>query len=348
MTCVLVSGMDFNHVPADVRWAIANWPENTERGAVTRFCERHGISRSVFYKIRAQVRELGPVGATEPGSRRPHHSPSRTDPAVLEHALAVRTWLVERGLDAGPLSVADRMRRQGLTAPSRATLARAFAAAGVSKPEPRKRPRAANRRFVYPAPNCCWQIDAFAWSLADGTHVAIHQVIDDHSRMAVATLVADGETARAAVLVVSTAVRRWGVPQRLLSDNGLAFNPTRRGFTGKLVDYLIDLGVKPITGKPDRPTTQGKNERFHQTLQKWLNARPPAKTIAALQLLVDEFDRYYNLERPHQALGGKTPAQAWAATQPAPEPTAEPRMPSIPPSARTSTSAPDTGTSAFS
>jgi putative transposase len=334
---VLVSGMDFNHVPADVRWAIANWPEDTERGAVTRFCERHGISRSVFYKIRAQARELGPVGATEPGSRRPHHSPSRTDPVVLEHALAVRAWLVEQGLDAGPLSVLARMRRQGLVAPSRATLARAFATAGVSKPEPRKRPRAANRRFVYPAPNCCWQIDAFAWSLADGTPVAIHQVIDDHSRMAVATLVADGETAKAAVLVVSTAVRRWGVPQRLLSDNGLAFNPTRRGFTGKLVDYLIDLGVKPITGKPDHPTTQGKNERFHQTLQKWLNARPSAKTIAALQSLVDEFDRYYNHERPHQGIGGKTPAEAWAATEPAPAPTAEPRMPSIPPSARTLT-----------
>lgn len=74
------------------------------------------------------------------------------------------------------------------------------------------------------------------------------------------------------MLVVSTAIRRWGVPQRLLSDNGLAFNPTRRGFTGKLVDYLLDLGGKPITGEPDRPTTQGKNERFHQTLQKWLNA----------------------------------------------------------------------------
>lgn len=145
--------MDFNHVPADVRWAIANWPEDTERGAVTGFCQRHVISRSVFYKIRAQARELGPVGATEPGSRRPHHSPGRTDPAVLEHALAVRTWLVEQGLDAGPLSVAGRMRRQGLVPPSRATLARAFAAAGVSKPEPRKRPRAANRRFVYPAPN---------------------------------------------------------------------------------------------------------------------------------------------------------------------------------------------------
>jgi len=61
---------------------------------------------------------------------------------------------------------------------------------------------------------------------------------------------------------VATAIRRHGVPQRLLSDNGLAFNPTRRGFTGKLVDYLLGLGVKPITGKPDRPTTQGKIERF--------------------------------------------------------------------------------------
>jgi putative transposase len=344
--CVLVSGMDFNHVPADVRWAIANWPEDAERGAVTRFCERHGISRSVFYKIRTRALELGPFGATEPASRRPHRSPTRTDPAVIEHALAVRAWLVEQGLDAGPLSVAARMCRQGLSAPSRATLARAFAAAGVSKPEPRKRPRAANRRFVYPAPNCCWQIDAFAWSLADGTPVAIHQVIDDHSRRAVATLVADGETAKAAVQVVSTAVRRWGVPQRLLSDNGLAFNPTRRGFTGKLVDYLIDLGVKPMTGKPDRPTTQGKNERFHQTLQKWLNARPPARTIAALQSLVDEFDQYYNHERPHQALSGKTPAEAWTATQAAPEPIAEPRMPPIPASARnlTADTTPTAGT----
>ncbi len=128
-------------------------------------------------------------------------------------------------------------------------------------------------------------------------------------------------------------------PNGCCGDNGLAFNPTRRGFTGKLVDYLVDLGVKPITGKPDRPTTQGKNERFQQTLQKWLNARPPARTIAALQSLVEEFDRYNNHERAHQALGGKTPAEAWVATEPAPEPTAEPRMPSIPPSARTTTPA---------
>ncbi|MDQ1292882.1 MAG: putative transposase [Actinomycetota bacterium] len=327
--------MDSNTVPADVRWAIANFPDSPERGAVSSFCRRNGISRSAFYKIRRQALEKGPVGATEPGSRRPRNSPGRIDPGVIEHALAVREWLAGQGLDAGPLSVVARMRCQGLTPPSRATLARAFAAAGVSRPEPGKRPRAANRRFVYPAPNCCWQIDAFAWSLTDGTPVAIHQVIDDHSRLAVATLVASGETSKAAVQVVATAIRRRGVPQRLLSDNGLAFNPTRRGFTGKLVDYLLDLGVKPITGKPDHPTTQGKNERFHQTLPKWLNARPPARSIAGLQRLVDEFDAYYNAERAHQALEGRTPTEAWAATEPAPPPTPEPRLPTMPPTAHT-------------
>lgn len=331
----VLSGMDSNTVPPDVRWSIANWPQDAERGEVSRFCQRNGISRSVFYKIRAQAQEQGPVGATEPGSRRPLRSPRRTDSDMVEHALAVRAWLVGQGLDAGPLSVHAKMQRQGLNPPSRATLARLFAAAGVCGPEPRKRPRAANRRFVYPAPNCCWQIDAFFWSLTDGTTVAIHQVIDDHSRVALATLVAEGETAKAAVKVVSTAIRCWGVPQRVLSDNGLAFNPTRRGFTGKLVDYLIDLGTKPITGKPDKPTTQGKNERFHQSLQKWLNARPPATTITALQALVDEFDAYYNHERVHQALDGKTPMEAWHATTPAPAPIPQPRLPRMPPSART-------------
>ena len=99
-------GMDFNHVPADVRWAIANWPDDAERGAVTRFCERHQISRAVFYKIRRQAGEVGPVGATEPGSRRPHHSPNRTDEQLIEHALAVRAWLSEQGLVPRPSTFA--------------------------------------------------------------------------------------------------------------------------------------------------------------------------------------------------------------------------------------------------
>ncbi len=329
--------MDSRSVPAAVRWAIATWPEQSERGAVSAFCCAHAISRSVFYKIRARARAVGPMDAVEPGSRRPVSSPGRTDPQVIEQALQMRAWLVARGLDAGPLSVAARMRRLGLRTASRATLARAFVAAGVVKPEPRKKPRAAYRRFVYPAPNCCWQIDAMEWSLADGRKVAIFQLIDDHSRLALASLVATGETSAAALQVVRTAIRRWGVPVKFLSDNGAAFNPTRRGSTGKLVDYLTTLGTVPITGRPGRPTTQGKDERLHRTLIKWLNARTPARTIPELQTLVEDHDDYYNHEREHQSLGGRTPWETWLATDLADEP--DPRthpepLPAAPPLAR--------------
>ena len=85
----------------------------------------------------------------------------------------------------------------------------------------------------------------------------------DHSRLAVASLVARAETSDAAVRVFDKGVRAYGVPQRLLTDNGASLNPTRRGRQGRLVDHVRALGVEPITGKPYKPTTQGKNERFH-------------------------------------------------------------------------------------
>ncbi len=94
----------------------------------------------------------------------------------------------------------------------------------------------------------------------------IFQLIDDHSRFAVASHVAWTETAEAAIAVVDKAIAAHGVPQRLLTDNALALNPSRRGYVGQLVDHVSRLGIEAITGKPYKPTTQGKNERFHQTL----------------------------------------------------------------------------------
>ena len=114
------------------------------------------------------------------------------------------------------------------------------------------------------APNACWQLDATEYVLAGGRKCVIFQLIDDHSRYAVASHAATGETSRDAIRVVRKAIRAHGVPQRLLTDNGVALNPSRRGILGQLVAYVSRLGVEPITGKPYKPTTQGKNERFHQ------------------------------------------------------------------------------------
>ena len=303
---------------------------------MTTFCPEHAISRKTFYAIRKRALEEGQAAALEPRSRRPKRSPTRLSDEVKKQAVGVRAALESSGLDHGPISVHDKMVALGMDAPSIASLARIFRETGVARAEPRKKPRAAYRRFVYPAPNACWQLDATEYVLAGGGRkCVIFQLIDDHSRYAVASHAATGETSRDAIRVVRKAIKAHGVPQRLLSDNGVALNPTRRGILGQLVVYVSRLGVEPITGKPYKPTTQGKNERFHQTLFRYLDKQPIAANLRELQAQVDAFDVIYNTERPHQGLPGRiTPLAAWQATPkadpPRPRP-APPRKPHEPP-----------------
>ena len=253
---------------------------------------------------------------------------------MKQQALGVRDSLERSGLDHGPVSVHDKMCSLGLEAPSPASLARIFRDAGVARAEPRKRPRASYRRFVYPAPNACWQLDATEYVLTGGRKCVIFQLIDDHSRYAVASHVAWTETADAAIAVVQKGITVHGVPQRLLTDNGVALNPSRRGHVGQLVQHVHALGVEAITGKPYKPTTQGKNERFHQTLFRYLDKQPLADNLDQLQHQVDAFDLTYNTQRPHQGLPGRiTPLAAWEATpkaeppRPKPAPVTSPAVP---------------------
>lgn len=312
-----------------IRLAISQWPPDAPRGSVSTFCAEHAISRKTFYAILSRARSEGQAAALEPRSRRPRTSPTRISEEVKALALGVRAALESSGLDHGPVSVHDKMLALGMTpVPSIASLARIFREKGVARVEPKKKPRAAWRRFVYPAPNACWQLDATEYVLAGGRKCVIFQLEDDHSRLAVASHVASGETSEGALAVVDKGIAAHGVPQRLLSDNGVALNPSRRGWEGQLVTHLASFGVEAITGKPGKPTTQGKNERFHQTLFRWLDKQPLAATIEELQQQVDTFDHIYNTERPHQGLPGRiTPQQAWDATpladppRPKPEPT---------------------------
>lgn len=314
------------HEPVDprVRLEISRWPADAPRGAVTAFCAEHSISRKTFYLLRRRGVLEGPAAVLVPKSRRPHHSPTRIGEDVKQQVLAVRAALEESGWDSGPISVFDKMTSMGLEPPSIASLGRIFREKGAARAEPKKKPRSAFRRFVYPAPNACWQLDATEYVLAGGRTCVIFQLEDDHTRVAVASHVAHAETSEGAVAVFRKGIAARGVPQRLLTDNGAALNPIRQGQLSQLVAYANSLGVETITGKPGKPTTQGKNERFHQTLFRWLDAQPIAKTIKELQKRVDHFDMLYNTQRPHQALRDRmTPQQAWDATPvaPAPDPT---------------------------
>ncbi len=170
----------------------------------------------------------------------------------------MRAALESSGLDHGPISVHDKMVSLGMHVPSPASLARIFREKNVARSEPKKKPRAAYRRFVYPAPNACWQLDATEYVLTGGRKCVIFQLQDDHSRLAVASHVASGETSEAALAVVAKGIAALGVPQRLLTDNGMALNPSRRGWEGRLVTYVSSLGVEAITGKPYKTDHAGK------------------------------------------------------------------------------------------
>jgi len=162
----------------------------------------------------------------------------------------------------------------------------------------------------------CWQLDATEWRLADGSRVAIFQLIDDRSRFALASLAALGETADAAVAVVQLALRRYRRgPLLLLTDNGIALNTSRRGKQTPLQVLLRARGTTPICSSPYHPQTCGKNERIHATLKRWLRARPLAADLTELQAQLDAFDRHYNHTRPHQALDGKTPGEVFTTAE---------------------------------
>ena len=302
-------------VPMDVRSLVVNWPENAPRGAVTRFCRKYGVSTSWFYEVRARARTEPALSALQPRPRSsPQPHPQAVSAVIEELAVRIRKELDDDGWDHGPLTVRHRLLELGLEAPAASTLHRIFVRHGMVTAQPQKRPHASYRRFEAGLIDELWQLDAYQWHLADNTVCAVFNLLDDCSRT-LRSHAASGETSEAAIAVTRAAIDQWQPPCLFLTDNGSALNTSRRGHTSRLGSFLTALGCKPISGQPGHPQTQGKDERVHQTQQRWLRAHPAPLTLADLQALLKAFDEHYNTQRPHQALGMLTPAQA-RATRP--------------------------------
>ena len=284
---------------------------------VAEFCRRHQISRVTFYKLRKRFLAEGWEGLAQDRSRRPVSCPMATDAEVVGTVIACRVELLDAGLDHGPQSIVWTLRRQGMAAvPSRATVARILSRHGLVVPQPRKRPRSATKRFTFFRPNECWQSDWTQWQLVDGTAVAIAGSLDDHSRYLTGLSAAAGAgTAQLVWAVMLAGIAECDVPSMSLTDNGFVYTGRLRGYESTFEINLRALGVHTINSTPYHPQTCGKIERFWQTLKKWLNAQPSPATIAELNGLLDAFRDHYNHRRPHRALRGATPAEAFAATE---------------------------------
>lgn len=287
---------------------------------VTEFCRRHGVSTWFFWDLRRRYALEGDA-VLSPKSRAPDHPAGRTPVEVEDAIVACRKELDDAGLDAGPASIAFHLRDLA-GVPSESTIWRILRARGQIVPQPAKAPRHTGRSYTAGRANECWALDDTDWQLADGTTVKVLNVIDDHSRYCVAATALAHCTGAATLAVLAAAAVFLGWPERIWSDNARAFKHT-------LATAVAALGVGAGHPRPYHPQGNGKIERFHHTLLKWLTRQPAAATLDELQAQLDRFRIIYNTQRPHRALGRAFPADVWTAapksgpaTQPLGTPTA--------------------------
>lgn len=287
--------------------------------------KRFGISRQRVYKILADFDAGGPE-AIAPKSRAPHTHPQAIPEHLRKHIIDMRKELTRAGFDAGPDTIAFHLQRQGLRVPSTSTIRRIITNAGLIDPQPQKKPRSSYIRFQAEMPNECWQADITHLFLADGTRVEVLDFLDDHSRYLLSITAQHAFTGTAVAEQLQRLISAYGPPASTLTDNGLVFTARLAGRKGGRNAFEKTLNYHRIqqkNGRPGHPQTQGKIERFHQTLKRWIKARPPAETISQLQQQLNEFAGYYNTQRPHRALGRRTPEQAYT-TGPKAQPTDNP------------------------
>ena len=262
---------------------------------------RYNISHTTGYRLINRFEAEGEDGLRE-RSRRPKNSPNRTPPQMEQAVLELRDAYPTRG------GRTIRRRLQDLghdPVPSPSTITAILRRNGrllSAQPEPRDWVR-----FERPHPNDLWQMDFKGhFAIAEGRCHPM-TVIDDHSRFALGLKACANEQAETVRQHLSAIFRAYGLPERMLMDNGAPWGTDAGHAHTTLTVWLMRLGVAVSHGRPYHPQTQGKCERFHRTLKAELLQGRHFSDIAACQRAFDHWRNVYNAERPHQALDLDTP-----------------------------------------
>jgi transposase InsO family protein len=288
---------------------------------VTAAAKTYGFSRQHLHRLLKRYREGG-LQAVDARSRRPASNPRAVSDAVIAALVRLREDLVAQGLDAGPLTLQWHLHQAGLPVPSTSTIRRILHHHGLITAQPRKRPRSSYHRFEAAQPNECWQSDFTHWQLADGTDVEILNWLDDHSRYLLAATAYRRVGGPDVVASFIDTANTYGLPAATLTDNGAVYTARFTHGHNEFELLLATLGIIQKNGHPGHPQTQGKIERFHQTLKHWLSPRPRPTDLADLQTQLDTFRGIYNTQRIHRALPPRTtPTQAYNALPKAAPPT---------------------------
>jgi transposase InsO family protein len=284
---------------------------------VVEVAERYGVSRQ---SVHAWLRryQTGGLAGLQDRSHRPRGCPHQARPAVEAAVCELRRthpgW--------GATRLRHELARDGLAeVPSRATVHRILVRHGLVEPGARRRRKQRYRRWERERPMQLWQLDVMGdVRLADGRECKLVSGVDDHSRYCVVATLAERATGRVVCAAFAAALRRYGVPEEVLTDNGKQF--TGRFGKPRPAEVLFDRicrenGITHRLTAVRSPTTTGKVERFHKTLQaELLDLDGPFPSLAVAQEVLDAWVDDYNTRRPHQALGMRTPAERFHASPP--------------------------------
>jgi putative transposase len=278
--------------------------------SMTELCDQYGVSRKTGYKWVARYEANGRAGLTD-RSRRPHHSPRATDPAIAERLCEARrrhpTW------SARKLIAVLRRHHPEVAWPARSTGCDLLKAQQLVRERRRRNRGRAPASPLAPITraNEVWTTDFKGeFRTGDGVYCYPLTLRDGFSRYVLrcdALLTKRGEVVRHRF---ERAFAEYGLPDRIRSDNGGPFAATGLTRLSHLAVWWIRLGIQPERIALGHPEQNGSHEQFHRVL-KAETTRPAASTCAAQQQRFRRFQAEYNQERPHEALQDQPPASCY-------------------------------------
>jgi transposase InsO family protein len=281
---------------------LANQPGANRRA----LCRRFEISPKTAYKWLARFEAAGAEGFADI-SRRPHTSPKRTATEVEQSILTLR----DKHPAWGGRKLRSRLAVLGQTdLPSPSTITDILRRHGrLNETESEK--HTAWKRFEHEAPNQLWQMDFKGhFAIGDGRCHPL-TVLDDHSRYSLRLEACANQQGDTVQTKLTGAFRRYGLPERMTMDNGSPWGSDAEHPYTPLTAWLIRLGIRVSHSRPYHPQTQGKDERFHRTLNAEVLKGYVFHDLDHCQRRFDEWRAVYNLERPHEAIGMKVPASRY-------------------------------------
>ncbi|HEX6640464.1 MAG TPA: IS481 family transposase [Thermoanaerobaculia bacterium] len=275
---------------------------------VRELCRRYGISPSTAYKWIARGAEQSET--YEDRSRRPLHSPNKTDEAMESKILEVR--------DAHPVWNARKIRRvlqnRGEKPPAASTIGQVLKRNGRIS-EAASEAAQPWHRFEHEAPNELSQIDFKGFIQTGQGRCYPLTMLDDHSRFSQILKACTNERTETVKTHLIESFRRFGLPRQMSMDNGNPWGTPWGDRHTHLTAWLIRLGVRVSHARPLHPQTNGKEERFHRTLKAEVLGTRWFSTLEELQREFDRWREIYNHERPHEAIGLEVPASRYVVSK---------------------------------